>query len=116
VHDVARAFALALERDGADGGVVNVGSGSSVTVREIGEKLAATIGKQIEPELTGDYRLGDIRHCYADIAHARATLGYEPEVELETGLRELAAWLEGQVATDRVDAANDELSRRGLAG
>ena len=116
VHDVARAFALALERDGADGGVVNVGSGSSVTVREIGEKLAATIGKQIEPELTGEYRLGDIRHCYADIAHARTTLGYEPEVELETGLRELAAWLEGQVATDRVDAANDELSRRGLAG
>lgn len=116
VHDVARAFALALERDGADGGVANVGSGSSVTVREIGEKLAATIGKQIEPELTGEYRLGDIRHCYADIAHARATLGYEPEVELETGLRELAAWLEGQVATDRVDAANDELSRRGLSG
>jgi dTDP-L-rhamnose 4-epimerase len=115
VRDVARAFRLALESDGADGTAVNVGSGESVTVREIGEKLAATIGKQIEPELTGEYRLGDIRHCFADISHARATLGYEPEVELTDGLAEIAAWLDGQIAVDRVDAAADELTRRGLA-
>jgi dTDP-L-rhamnose 4-epimerase len=116
VRDVARAFRLALEREGADGSVVNVGSGLSVTVRGLGEKLAATMGKQIEPELTGEYRLGDIRHCYADISLARATLGYEPEVELEGGMAEIAAWLEGRVADDRVDAAADELIRRGLAG
>jgi dTDP-L-rhamnose 4-epimerase len=116
VRDVARAFRLALERDGADGSAVNVGSGSSVTVREIGEKFAATMGKQIEPELTGEYRLGDIRHCYADISHARATLGYEPEVELAGGMVEIAAWLEGRVADDRVDTATDELARRGLSG
>jgi dTDP-L-rhamnose 4-epimerase len=115
VRDVARAFRLALESDGADGTAVNVGSGASVTVREIGDKLAATIGKQIEPELTGEYRLGDIRHCFADISHARASLGYEPEVELDTGLAEIAEWLDGQIAVDRVDAAADELTRRGLA-
>jgi dTDP-L-rhamnose 4-epimerase len=116
VYDVARAFRLALEREGADGSAVNVGSGLSVTVREISEKLAATMGRQIEPELTGEYRLGDIRHCYADISHARATLGYEPEVALEGGLGEIAAWVEGRVADDRVDAAADELGRRGLTG
>jgi len=115
VRDVARAFRLALEQDGADGSTVNVGSGASVTVREIGERLAAAIGKEIEPELTGEYRLGDIRHCYADISHARAALGYEPEVELDAGLTEIAAWLDGRVADDRVDAAADELTRRGLA-
>ncbi len=115
VGDVARAFRLALEEDGADGSVVNVGSGASVTVREIGTRLGATIGKEIEPELTGEYRLGDIRHCYADISHARSTLGYEPEVELDVGLAELAAWLEGRVAHDRIDAAAEELTRRGLA-
>jgi dTDP-L-rhamnose 4-epimerase len=115
VRDVARAFRLALESDGADGTPVNVGSGASVTVREIGTKLAATIGKEIEPELTGEYRLGDIRHCFADISHARATLGYEPEVELDAGLAEIAEWLDGQIAVDRVDAAADELTRRGLA-
>jgi dTDP-L-rhamnose 4-epimerase len=116
VRDVARAFRLALERDGADGSAVNVGSGLSVTVREIGEQLAATIGKQIEPELTGEYRLGDIRHCYADISHARAALGYEPEVELAGGMVEIAAWLEGRIADDRVDVATEELARRGLSG
>ena len=115
VRDVARAFRLALEHDGADGTALNIGSGRSVTVREIGEQLGATIGKQIEPEVTGEYRVGDIRHCYADIALARETLGYEPEVELAQGLAELAVWLEGRVADDRVDAAADELAKRGLA-
>ena len=114
VHDVARAFALALERDGADGEAVNVGSGRSVTVREIGEQLARTVGKRIEPEVTCEYRVGDIRHCFADIELARERLGYEPEASLEDGLAELAAWLEGQVADDRVDAASGELADRGL--
>jgi dTDP-L-rhamnose 4-epimerase len=114
VHDVARAFALALERDAADGESMNVGSGRSVTVREIGEQLAATVGKRMEPEVTGEYRVGDIRHCFADIALARERLGYEPQVSLEDGLVELAAWLEGQVADDRVDAAASELADRGL--
>jgi dTDP-L-rhamnose 4-epimerase len=116
VRDVSRAFRLALERDGADGSVVNVGSGLGVTVRQIGEQLANSMGKQIEPELTGEYRLGDIRHCYADISLARAALAYEPAVELEQGMAEIVGWLEGRVADDRVDVAVDELARRGLSG
>jgi len=114
VKDVARAFALALERDGADGLAVNVGSGRSVTVLEIAEQVAAATGRPAEPEITGEARVGDIRHCFADIALARETLGYEPQVALEGGLAELAAWLEGQVADDRADAAAGELERRGL--
>ena len=116
VRDVARAFRLALERDGADGRAVNVGSGSSVTVRGLAERLAATLGKEVEPELTGEYRVGDIRHCFADVALAHETLGYEPQVALEEGVADLAAWLEGRVAEDRVDEAARELSERGLAG
>jgi dTDP-L-rhamnose 4-epimerase len=114
VRDVARAFCLALERDEAAGHALNVGSGTSATVREIGDKLAATVGKEIAPQLTGDYRVGDIRHCFADITRARDLLGYEPQVELEQGMAEIAGWLEGQVAVDRVDAARDELTSRGL--
>ena len=78
-------------------------------------QLAVTVGKEIEPELTGEYRAGDIRHCFADIALARETLGYEPQVALSDGMGELAAWLEGQVAVDRVEAAAAELKQRGLA-
>jgi dTDP-L-rhamnose 4-epimerase len=113
-HDVARACELALTRDGADGKAVNVGSGRSVTVLEIAAGLARVLDKEIEAEVTGRYRFGDIRHCFADITLARETLGYEPEDELEDGMRHLAGWLEGQVATDRVDEAAEELRSRGL--
>jgi dTDP-L-rhamnose 4-epimerase len=113
-HDVARATRLALETGGADGRVVNVGSGVGVTVLELAARLAAVLGVDIEPETTGDYRFGDIRHCFADISLARDLLGYRPEVELETGMAELAEWLAGRTAVDRVEAAQAELTRRGL--
>jgi dTDP-L-rhamnose 4-epimerase len=116
VHDVARAFALALERDGADGQAVNIGSGRAVAVRDLAVRLGAVVGRELEPEVTGEFRVGDVRHCFADVGLARRTLGYEPAVELEDGIAELAGWLEGQTAEDRVDAAADELVRRGLAG
>lgn len=78
VREVVQAFSLALDRDEAAGHAINVGSGRSVTVREIGEKLAATVGKELQPELTGKYRIGDIRHCFADISLASGLLSYEP--------------------------------------
>jgi dTDP-L-rhamnose 4-epimerase len=116
VHDVAVACRLAYETSAAAGGVFNVGSGRSVTVNEIAERLSAQLDKrQLVPEITGKYRFGDIRHCFADIGKARKVLGYVPEVSLDAGLAELAAWLEGQAAVDRVAEASAELSARGLA-
>jgi dTDP-L-rhamnose 4-epimerase len=116
VHDVARAFALALERDGADGLAVNVGSGESITINALSELLAHTLGRGVAHEVTGEFRLGDIRHCFADVSLARETIGFEPEVALADGIAELAEWLAGQTAVDRVDEAAAELSRRGLSG
>jgi dTDP-L-rhamnose 4-epimerase len=115
VHDVARACRLALERDGADGTAVNVGSGESVTVLDVGRKLAAVLGSDIEPEVTGMFRVGDIRHCFADVSHAERSLGFRARVSLEEGLQELAAWLETQSAEDGVEDARAELLARGLA-
>jgi dTDP-L-rhamnose 4-epimerase len=115
VYDVARAFELALGTDGADGLAVNVGSGRSVTVRGLADRLARVVGRDLGPEITGESRLGDIRHCFADVSLAGATLGYEPAVDLDDGMAELASWLEGQTAEDRVEAAAAELARRGLS-
>jgi dTDP-L-rhamnose 4-epimerase len=115
VGDIARAFRLALEQDGADGKAVNVGSGESVTVSEIADALSRVLGVEIEAELTGKYRAGDIRHCFADITLARKLLGYRPQVALEDGIAELAGWLQTQTAEDRVDHATAELVTRGLA-
>ena len=115
VHDVARACALALERDEAAGHAVNVGSGRSVTVREIADRLARVTGREhVEAEVTGRYRVGDIRHCFADISLAREVLGYEPRVALDDGMAELAEWLQDQTAEDRVESAHRELVARGL--
>ena len=115
VSDVARACRLALEVEGARDQVLNVGSGRQYTVLEIARAMAEVLGREgIEPEVTGNYRVGDIRHCFADITLARRVLGYEPAMPFEQGLIELAAWLEGQVACDRVAEARAELAARGL--
>jgi len=115
IHDIARACALALDSERAAGEIVNIGSGEVVTVSEVARRLAEVSGRgEIEPEVTGKYRVGDIRHCFADISRARELLGYEPRVDLDTGMAELAEWLEGQTAEDQVESAHDELAARGL--
>lgn len=115
VHDIARACRLALETPQAAGEVFNVGSGEPHTVRDIAAKLARVVGKEhIRPQILGKYRVGDIRHCYADIAKARRILGFAPQVRLEDGLVELSSWLASQAAVDRVAQASAELSARGL--
>jgi dTDP-L-rhamnose 4-epimerase len=114
VSDVVRACRLALENDGADGRALNVGTGRDVTVLEVAERLGNVLGVDVEPQLTGKSRAGDIRHCFADITQARERLGYEPQVGLEDGMEALAEWLEGQVAVDRAEDAAAELATRGL--
>ena len=116
VYDVVKACRLAMQAPAASGRVFNVGSGQAWTVLEIAQKLTAILGMEhIEPEITGKYRIGDIRNCFADISLARELLGYEPSVELEEGLAQLAESLEGQIAIDRVDESRAELAVRGLA-
>ena len=115
VHDVARACAAALASPSAAGAVLNVGSGRSVSVNEIALRLGRILGRpDLEPEVNRKFRVGDIRHCFADISLAEEVLGYRPAVDLDAGMAELAEWLEGQVAVDRVEAAASDLAARGL--
>ena len=115
VKDVAVACRLALEVEAAAGEVFNIGSGRDISIREVADRMARVLGKDERPEITGQYRVGDIRHCSADIGHARRLLGYRPSVAFDSGLTELAGWLATQTATDRVDAMRTELASRGLA-
>jgi dTDP-L-rhamnose 4-epimerase len=111
VHDIVQALLLSVDREEAVGQALNVGSGRSITVREVGRVL----GVEIEPEVTGRYRVGDIRHCYADISRARDLLGYEPRVSLEYGMTELVAWLQEQERPeDGIQHHAAELAARGL--
>jgi dTDP-L-rhamnose 4-epimerase len=115
VYDVARACRLALETPAAAGQAFNISSGLPMTVKEVAERTIRAIGNPtMQPAITGNYRAGDIRHCFADISVARRVLGWEPRVTLEQGLEDLAAWLEGQTAIDRGLEARAELAARGL--
>jgi dTDP-L-rhamnose 4-epimerase len=115
VRDVARAFLLALDRPEANGQVFNVGSGERRTVEEVARLQAAAMGRpDLEPEITGQMRAGDIRHCVPDLSRARAGLGYAPQEDFAAGLAELAEWVARQEAEDRVLEARRELEMRGL--
>jgi len=115
VKDVAVACRLALEVEEAAYEVFNIGSGNSYTVWDIAQKLSSTMGvDHLQPIATGEYRVGDIRHCFGDISKAREILGFKPSVALEDGLEELAMWLKDQVAVDSVEQAKSELAARGL--
>ena len=120
VRDLARACVLALECEAASDVTLNIGSGRSYTVVEVAERLGRVLGRtSILPEVSGKYRAGDIRHCFADISRASALLGYSPRIDLDSGLAELSGWLaecvrDGGSREDRSEAATMELRRRGL--
>jgi dTDP-L-rhamnose 4-epimerase len=114
VEDVAEACRLALVTDAAVGNALNIGSGAAVTIREAARLLGNALGVAIEPEITGQCRVGDVRHCFPDIALARAMLGYRPKTPLAIGLRRLVSWLDGRIAVDRVGEARAALAARGL--
>jgi dTDP-L-rhamnose 4-epimerase len=115
VRDVARACHLALTSEAANGRTINVGTGTPTSVRAVAAVIASGLGKELEPEVVNEYRAGDIRHCYADTRLAEEVLGFRAEIPFELGMEDLLAWLEGQEASDTVDAARDALVARGLA-
>jgi len=115
VYDVAAACRLALESPEAAGHALNISSGVAMTVAEAASRTVAALGSaNLQPEITGNYRSGDIRHCFADISLAERLLGWQPRVTLEHGLEDLASWLTGQKPLDRGMEARSELAARGL--
>lgn len=115
VSDIVAANLLAMENDAAVGRVYNVGTGRATPIAAVAETLARALGVALEPERTGRFRAGDVRHCFADVSAISRELGYQPRTSLEAGLSALLAWLRTQSAEDRVAEASAALERRGLA-
>lgn len=95
VHDVARANVLLMEDSRANYQVFNIGGGRAVTVLEYARLIASKLGKDIEPEVPGQFRFGDTRHIVSDISKLRA-LGWEPRVTLDEIVEEYIAWAREQ--------------------
>jgi len=114
VSDIVQANLLALVTNRADYQAINVGTGRPKSVRTVCDLLAKGLGLDIQREIVGKYREGDIRHCVADISKAKALLDYEPRVSLEQGIPELLSWVRAQAAQDQVESATAELESRQL--
>ena len=114
VFDVVRATAAAMDAGAAAGGVFNVATGRQVTVADLAARIAGALGSDTAPEITGEFRAGDIRHCFADTARAQEVLGFTSATTLDTGIPELARWVAGQTPDERGDEALAALRARGL--
>jgi dTDP-L-rhamnose 4-epimerase len=115
VHDVVSAILAALSRSDADGQAINIGSGVPRRVSDCARQLAQLLERSdITPEITAQFRSGDIRHCTADISKARDLLGYAPQAQWDDHLRELVAWAKQAPTADRFHDADTELRQRQL--
>jgi len=115
VSDIVNALTAAMAADAPDGSIVNVGSGKPTSVMELAQALLKASGFSVPISVTSQYRVGDIRHCYADLTRLRAIFGLEPQVSLDQGLSRFCAWAQHEpVHVDRLDMATDELKKKGL--
>lgn len=115
VSDVVKAIMLTLQAEVAPYIVANIGSGVPTSVMTVAAKLRDLLGSSSTLEVTGDFRAGDIRHCYADTRRASELLGYQPQVTLDAGLKAFCDWVLTQpVLEDRSAQAQSELTQLGL--
>src|SRR5690606_3685910 len=96
IDDVVNATILGLEKEEANNEIFNVGAGVPVDVLTVASKLVENYNIEVPINISGQYRLGDIRHNYADLSKIRRLLGFEPKVTFEEGLKRFTKWVDTQ--------------------
>jgi dTDP-L-rhamnose 4-epimerase len=115
IDDVVSATQAAIEHEGPLVATLNVGSGVATTVGTIATTLQRLFGQVVPTRVSGQFRLGDVRHNVSDLTRVHDTLGFVPSVDIDEGLRRFVAWVTGEsVQTDRYEASLHELRVRGL--
>jgi dTDP-L-rhamnose 4-epimerase len=115
IDDVVDATILGLEVKEAAGLSFNVGADKPIDVVTVAHILRENYSSNIDIKISGNYRLGDIRHNYADITLANKVLGYIPKVNFIEGLRRFCEWVNTQdVQLDRYSESIEEMKRKGL--
>jgi len=116
VNDICQALILAMEKNAANGEIFNVGTGISITIGQVAEIITKKINPDLKPIINEKYRIGDIRHCIADISKIKNKLGYRPLIAFEKGIDDLINWIKPQVKyiKDTSEIALDKLKEKGL--
>lgn len=117
IEDVVQATILGIEKEEANGHVFNVGTGVPTDVVEVANSLieAYAITVPVPVTITGRFRLGDIRHNYADLTKIKTRLGFEPQFTFKEGIKKFSAWvLEQEIQEDKLSKSLDEMVKKGL--
>lgn len=115
IDDVVDATILGIEKEEANGHVFNVGTGVATDVLTVAKTLIEKYGIDVPITVSGNFRLGDIRHNYADITAARTILGFEPKWSFSEGIGEFTRWVnEQEVQEDNYEASIEEMKKKGL--
>ncbi|GAM08935.1 dTDP-L-rhamnose 4-epimerase [Geobacter sp. OR-1] len=114
VRDVVRANLLALTHETSGSETFNVGSGERLTVLDLARHVCRELGATEEFLYQGQFRVGDIRDCFADLGKSRSGLGYEPAVPFAAGVAELVSWARGEQRDDRLEEAESALRLHNL--
>lgn len=115
IDDVVEATILGLEVPEANGHVFNVGTGVATDVLTVANTLCEKYNIQVPITVSGNYRLGDIRHNYADISLARQILGFQPKWSFSDGISQFCKWVDNQkVQEDKYEASIEEMKKKGL--
>ena len=115
IDDVVDATILGLEVPEATGHVFNVGTGVATNVLTVANTLCEKYGIKVPITVSGNYRLGDIRHNCADITHARTILGFEPKWSFSQGIDKFTKWVNQQeIHEDKYESSVEEMKQKGL--
>ncbi len=115
IDDAVEAIKLAIESDKSNDEIYNVGTGISTSVLDVAENLIKNYQKNTSVIITGQYRIGDIRHNFADISKIKNELNFEPKISFEVGLKRFSDW----VLTQKLEVSNfqkslDEMETKGF--
>lgn len=115
IDDVVDATILGLEKDAANGEVFNVGTGIATDVITVAKTLIKNYGIDTPMKITGNYRLGDIRHNYADMTKIKSKLGFVPKIDFDEGIKRFTTWVNTQeVQEDNYEKSIAEMKEKGM--
>ena len=116
IKDACQALILAMEKSAAKGKIFNVGTGIPITISEVAEIIGQKINPELKPIYNQKYRIGDIRHCVADISKIKKKLGYSPKLTFKEGIDDLIGWIKSHkhIVPKPSQNAMQELKEKGL--
>jgi len=115
IDDVVDATILSLEKEEANHQIFNVGSGVATTVNEVANSLKSLYNSDVKITISGKYRLGDIRHNYADLSKIKNALGFIPKFNFISGITAFVNWVKTQeIMEDKYESSIKELKSKGL--